>query len=151
MSKLRENLGFLRLFLLLLAIFTVGRWTMSLAHVPYERGHHVFSIVTLSFISSAYYGAFARKWRGYGLLAAMGLALTLAVISQLVIVLSTAASYALGLQTYFNHPTALNVTEAVPLGRALGIRAIGLVANSTANAIVGLLGWLMGAVLSKSR
>lgn len=151
MSKLRENVGLLRLFLLLLAIFTVGRWTMSLAHVPYEKGHHVFSIVTLSFLSSAYYGAFARKWRGYGLLAAMGLALTVAVASQLVIVLSTAASYALGLQTYFNHPTALNVTEAVPLGQALGIRAIGFVANSATNTVVGILGWLMGAVLPESR
>ena len=147
---MNQNLRFLRLFFVLLAIFTVGRWAMSLAQVPYEKGHHVFSIVTLTFLSSAYYAAFARRWRGYGVLAAMGLAFTLAVVSQLAILISTAASDMFGLHTYFNHPTALNLNEAVSSGRALAIRGTGLVVNSVVNAVVGALGWLLGGVLPES-
>ena len=45
---LREYLKVARPFLVLLAIFAVGRWSMGVAGVDYTKGHHVFSLVTLT-------------------------------------------------------------------------------------------------------
>jgi hypothetical protein len=141
-----ENLRLARLYFLLLALVASGRWLLSF-RVPYEVGTDKMSIVTLTIFASIFYAAFCRRWRGYSLLQAMGLAATLALFGQLVIVLSTVASYALGLETYFNHPKALNVESAIPLGAALGRRAGGLVANTILNSIAGMLGWAMGGLL----
>jgi hypothetical protein len=71
----------------------------------------------------------------------------LAFTAQVVILLSTGASYVLGLSTYFNHPTALNQIEPVGLGQALGIRLGGLVVNTILNGIGGALGWTLGGLL----
>ena len=106
---MRENLKVARFYLVLLALFTVGRWAQSLGQVEYAKAHHVFSIVTLTFLSSAFFAAFCRKWRGYTLLQAVMLGMMLGLIAQVVIFASTALSYALGLHTFFNHPAALNV------------------------------------------
>jgi hypothetical protein len=141
-----ENLRLARLYFLLLALVTIGRWMLSF-RVPYELGTDKMSIVTLTLFASIFYGAFCRRWRGYSLLRAMGLAATLAVCGQLVILLSTFASYAFGLETYFNHPKALNVETAIPLTAALGRRAGGLVGNTILNSIAGMLGWAMGGLL----
>lgn len=142
-----ENLRLARLYLLLLAIFTIGRWLMGIYKVPYEKGHHVFSIVILTLMSSIFYGAFCRRWRRFGPMRAAGLAFTLGLMSQVAIFAATVASYAMGLETYFNHPTALNAAAAVPLGTALATRFSGLVANSISASIAGALGWAMGGAL----
>ena len=68
----------------------------------------------------------------------------MAVVAQVVILLSTAASYVLGIASYFNHPMALNQPEAVALAQAMGIRAGGLVVNTLLNGIAGALGWALG-------
>jgi hypothetical protein len=136
----------------LLAIFATGRWIMSL-NVPYERGTAVFSVVTLTVLSGIYYAAFARRWRGYTIGQAVVLSMTLALATQIVILLSTLASYAAGLQTYWNHPLAMLGSEAdlsqkVPLARALAARSFGLVANTfVSGPIAGALGWAMGGLL----
>ena len=142
-----ENLRLARPFFVLLAVFAAGRWTVSLRGVPYERGTLGFSIVILTLISVLYYGAFARRWRGYRVVQAMGLAVTLAVAAQLVILVSTVASYALGLDTYFNHPVALNAEAPMSMGQAVLTRAFGLVVNSLLNGIGGALGWALGGLL----
>jgi hypothetical protein len=141
-----QNLRLARLYLVLLAIVASGRWLLSF-RVAYEVGTDKMSIVILTIFASVFYGAFCRRWRGYSLLQAMGLAATLAVFGQLVIVLSTLASYALGLETYFNHPKALNLEGVVPLSAALVSRARGLLANTILNGIVGMLGWALGGLL----
>ena len=41
-----EILKLARLFFVLLGIFAVGRWILGVRRVPYEQGHHIFSIVT---------------------------------------------------------------------------------------------------------
>jgi hypothetical protein len=145
-----ENLKLARLYLVLLAVVAVGRWTLGFQHVPYEKGTDKLSIVVLTLFASIFYGAFMRRWRGVRILQAVGLAMTLAVLGQIVILLSTLASYALGIDTYFNHPTALNQPAAVGLAQAMGIRAGGLVANTILNGIAGALGWVMGATLPPS-
>jgi hypothetical protein len=144
---LTENLKVARFYFLLLALFTVGRWAQSLGRVEYAKGHHVFSIVTLTLLSSAYFAAFCRKWRGYSLLQAVMLGMTLGLAAQVVIFLSTALSYALGLHTFFNHPTALNVEGDLAMKDALVRRALGLVAGPVSNGVAAFLGWWMGSAL----
>jgi hypothetical protein len=144
-----ENLKLMRFYLVLLALFTVGRWSLSLAGVSYDKAHHVFSIVTLTLIASAHHAAFARAFRGYGIKRALGLGLMIGFVSQLVVWLSTAASYALGLDTFWNAPRALNVEQAIGFGAAMGGRTIGLVANSITSTIAAAIGWAMGGVLPR--
>jgi hypothetical protein len=142
-----ENLRVARLYLLLLAIFTVGRWLQGVAGTPYERGHQVFSIVILTVLSCVYYGAFCRRWRGYRLSQAAVLGLLLGLTSQVVIFAATVLSYALGMETYFRHPRALNVEAPIGLGAAVLVRLYGLVFNSFSSSIAGALGWAMGGLL----
>jgi len=144
---LRDTLRVARFYFVLLALFTVGRWAQSLGHVDYAAAHHVFSIVILTLLASTYFAAFCRRWRGYGLLQAVLLGMTLGLAAQVVIFLSTVISYALGLHTFFNHPTALNATSDVPLSEALVRRAGGLVAGPVSNGVAAFIGWFLGALL----
>jgi hypothetical protein len=147
---LTENLRVARFYFVLLALFTVGRWAQSLGQVEYAKGHHVFSIVTLTFLSSTYFAAFCRKWRGYTLLQAVMLGMMLGLVAQVVIFASTALSYALGLHTFFNHPIAVAGPSAsgdLSMNEALMRRAFGLIAGPISNGIAAFLGWLMGGVL----
>jgi hypothetical protein len=145
-----ENLRLARLYLVLLAIVTVGRWALGIFEVPYEKGTDKLSIVVLTLFASLFYGAFTRRWLGFRPLRAAVLAMTLAFLGQIVVLLSTIASYALGIDSYFNHPTALNQPEAVGFAQAIGIRLGGLVANTLSSGIAGALGWVLGAALPTS-
>jgi hypothetical protein len=143
----RDTLKVARFYLVLLALFTVGRWALGFGHFEYAKAHHFFSIVALTLLSSAFFAAFCRKWRGYTLLQAVMLGMLLGLLAQLVIFASTVLSYALGLHTFFNHPTALNVEGDLPMNDALVRRAFGLLAGPISNGIAAMLGWLMGAAL----
>jgi len=147
-----ENLKLARLYLLLLAIFTVGKFVQGALGVPYEKGHYVFSIVIMTIHAAVFYGAFCRRWRRYRLWQAAGLAITLGVISQLVIFVATLVSYALGLHTYFNHPIALNAAGVaeVPFGQAMITRILGLIVNPIQTGIAGAIGWAMGGLLPEN-
>jgi len=146
-----ENLKLARLYLLILAIVTVGRWSLGLRNVPYEQGTDKLSIVMMTLFASIFYAAFTRRWLGYRILQAVTLAMLLGFLGQVVVFLSTVASYALGIDTYFNHPKALNLEAAVGFAQAMGIRVGGLVANTILNGIAGALGWAMGGVLPSSK
>ena len=135
------------LYFVILAIFTVGRWVTGVRGVPYERGRDWFSIVILTSLSAFFFAAFTRRWLGYKLFQAVGLAMTFGFVSQVVIFTATALSYALGLDTYFTHPTALNVEAPIPMGDAMVRRASGLVGNTISSGIIGGLGWALGALL----
>lgn len=146
--NVRENLRFGRLFLLLLSIFTVGRWTLGLKKVPYEQGSPVFSLVILTILSCLYYAAFARRFKGYRVLQAVMLSMTFAFVTQLVILFSTLASYLAGVDSYFNHPVALNAQARIELPQAMVARSFGLVFNTLVlGSITGALGWAMGGLL----
>jgi len=154
-----EHLRLARPYFVLLAIFALARFLQGPFGVPYGKGHHVFSIVTLTAFSCIYYGVFARRWRGYRLMQAILLAFVLGVVSQLVVLALTLLSYALSLETYLNHPVALNLRplagsdlvagawEPVPLGQALSNRLGGLIGNSIFAGILGAIGWTAGGVL----
>jgi len=70
--------------------------------------------------------------------------------SQLVILVSTAASYLLGLDTFFNTPRALNAAEPVAFGAAMAARAGGLVVNTIINAVAAAIGYALGAALPRA-
>jgi hypothetical protein len=136
-----------RMYFVLLAIFAVARFAQGAMSVPYEKAHHVFSIFILTVLASVFYAAFCRRWRGFRLLQAMCLGSIFGLVAQVVIFLATVVSYALGLETFFNHMTALNQTEAVPLSRAIVIRAPGLLVFPIINAIAAAIGWALGGML----
>ena|SRR5947209_5918284 len=154
-----ENLRLARLYFVLLGIFAVARLLQGLGHVPYEKAHHVFSIVTLTFMASIFYGAFCRRWRRFRVLRAAALAATMGLASQIVIFVLTVASYALGLHTFFNHAIALNAAQLgdpgassviVPFGEAMGRRLGGLIVNPLVSGVAGALGWTLGVLLPEN-
>jgi uncharacterized membrane protein (DUF485 family) len=148
---LREYFRLARPFLVLLALFAVGRWSLGVIwHLDYTKGHHIFSLVTLTLIGSGLYAAFARRWLGYPIMRAVGLGMTLGFCAQLVILVLTLVSYLLGMHTYFNHPTALNAQGPVAFGPAMGGRVGGLVVNTVFAGIAAALGWFLGGVLPDS-
>jgi hypothetical protein len=127
---------------------------VSLRQVPYDRGSPVFSIITLTFLCAVIFAAFARKWRGYGLLDAAILGVIIGVSAQVVIFTSTLASYLLGIDSYFNHPIALNApegTKAVAMADALKMRAGALVVGPLFLAIASSIGWVLGALLPERK
>jgi hypothetical protein len=115
---MREYLRNAGLFVLVLSIVTLMRWALSLFGVPYDKGTDKASIFVATVYASIFYGAFGRRWRGYGIGQAAMQGLLLGFLAQLVVLGSTILSYALGLSTYFNHPLALNQPDAADL--ALG-------------------------------
>jgi hypothetical protein len=145
-----ENLRLARLYLVMLAIVTVGRWGLGFYEVPYEKGTDKLSIVMLTIFASLFYGAFTRRWLGYRILQAVGLTMTLGLLGQVVIFLSTAASYAFGIDSYFSNPAALDPKGAVGFAQAMLIRTAGLVGNTILSGIAGALGWVMGVALPSS-
>ena len=146
-SMLREYLKIARPFLALLAIFAVGRWIIGVRGLDYTKGHHIFSLVTLTLLGTIFYAAFARRWLGYPIMRAVGLGMMLGLSAQLVIFFATALSYMLGMHTYFNHPTALNAEAPMAFGEAMGRRVGGLVGNTVFSGISAALGWFLGGTL----
>lgn len=144
-----EHFRLLRFYFWLLALFTLGRWGLSLGGVEYAKAHQVFSLVTLSLIAAAHHAAFARAFAGYNLKRAVVLGALVGLSTQVVIFVSTALSYVLGLNTFFNTPAALNSPEPVAFGAALAARAGGLVVNTILNVIAALIGYAMGGALPK--
>jgi hypothetical protein len=138
---LGENLKAIRFYLVLLAIFTIGRWSLSLGGASYDATHQIFSLVILTNISSAYYGLLTRGFLGGGLKRALVLGALLGLVSQIVIVASTAVSYGLGMDTFFNAPRALNVEATIPFGQAMVTRSVGLVVNVITNVITASIGY----------
>jgi len=146
-----ENLKLARLYLLLLAIATVGRWLLGTFEVPYEKGTATFSIVTMTFYAAIFYGAFTRRWRRFRLWRAAGLGIILGVMSQVVILAATLVSYAVGAHTYFNSPVALEVPGPdVSIGQALLSRVAGLIVNPILTGIASAVGWALGGLLPES-
>jgi hypothetical protein len=148
---MHEYLRVTRPYMVLLAAFTVGRLALGFRGVPYERGHHVFSIVILSLLSCLFYGGFCRKWRGYTVAQALAVGATIGLMSQLVILVATFLSYALHVDTYFVNPRALNAPAPLSFGAAMAGRLGGLVINTATHAVAAALGWVMGATLPDAR
>jgi hypothetical protein len=145
-----EYLKLGRVYFVLLAIVTVGRFVLgNVSGVPFEKGSDKMSIVIVTLVSSILYGAFTRAFLRYRMFDAAKLGMTLTLCSQVVIILATVASYAAGIQSYFNHPITLGqpTATAVPFGQAIGVRIGGLVVNTLGGGIAGMIGWALGGLL----
>jgi hypothetical protein len=145
-----RNLQLTRLYLVLLAVFVAGRWILGVSGLPYERGNPIFSIVPMTLISSFFYGAFIRRWAKAGVGRAVILGLLIGLLGQLAILLATALSYKLNVDTYFNHRIALNaekIERAIGFSEAMTRRFTGLIVNCVLNMVSGAIGWLLGASL----
>jgi hypothetical protein len=148
---MHEYLRVTRPYMVLLAVFTIGRLALGFRGVPYARGHYVFSIVILSLLSSLFYGGFCRKWRGYTMAQALAVGMTIGLMSQSVIFVLTLLSYVLHVQTYFMNPRALNADGPVTFATAMAGRLAGLVFNTITHSVVAGLGWVAGAALPEPR
>lgn len=142
-------LRFVRLPLLLILIYVIGRFTLGLIGMPYApRGNAVFSVMAVTLISSFYWGALSGRVGGFSWLGAALIGATLGLFSQLLIFSATVLSYALNLQTYFVHWDALNVPEGtvVPMKQALMARAGGILFGPITGGIIALIGRALGAL-----
>ena len=144
MSSYFRRVQFVILFLVL---FAIGRLVLGATGVAYAQGTNIFSIVTFSYFASLLFGAFSRPLWGFRLTQAMMLGVAIGLSGQVLIFLATLGSYLAGAETYFNHPTALNVEEAIPLGQAMVARLITLVINTIINSIAALIGWSLGKLI----
>ena len=136
-----------RFVIVFLVILTIGRFVLGATGVPYEQGTHIFSLVTFSWFASIFFGGFSRSTWGYRLTQAMMLGVAIGLSAQILIWVSTLVSYLVGAQTYFNHPTALNVEVAIPLGEAMIRRTATLVVNTIINSVAALIGWSLGKLV----
>lgn len=142
-------LRFVRLPLLLIFIYAVGRFILGVAGMPYApRGNAIFSIVGVTFISSFYWGALSGRVGGFSWLGAALIGVALGLFAQILIFSATALSYALNLNTYFIHWDALNAPEGttVPMSKALTARAGGLLFGPIPPAIIALIGRALGVL-----
>ncbi len=136
-----------RFAIVFLVLITIGRFVLGATGVPYERGTHIFSIVTFSYFASILFGGFSRAVWGYRLRQAMMLGAAIGLSGQVLIFLSTLVSYLVGAETYFNNPAPLGGGESVPLSQAMLGRTLGLVANTIFCAIAALIGWSLGKLI----
>jgi hypothetical protein len=148
-------LRFVRLPLLLLLIYTLGRFTLGMQGVPYApRGNAIFSVFGLAIVSSFYFGALAKKVGGFGWGGTALVGYSIGLVAQVFIFLATLISFAAGIETsYFRHWDALNVPEGtvVPMATAMTSRAIGLVAGPILPVIASLIGRAIGGALAPDK
>lgn len=148
---LSQVLRFVRLPWLLVTIYALARFMVGLSDVPYApRGNAMFSVVGATIISCFFFGALSQRagfnWVGTALVGA-----SIGVFAQLLIFVLTLISIAGNLEnSYFIHWDALNVPEGtvVPMGQALGARAVGLIINSIIATVVALVGRVIGSKLA---
>lgn len=145
-------LSFIRLPVLLLVIYTVARFSLGVAGVPYApRGNAMFSVLGLAIISGFYFGALSRRVGGFGWGGTALVGYAIGLTAQILIFLATLLSFVAGLHTYFRHWDALNVPEGtdVPMATAMIARTVGLVAGPILPLIATLLGRLASGLAPK--
>jgi len=121
---------FVRLPLVLLVVWTIARFSLGLAGMPYApRGNAMFSVLGLTIISCLYYGALSKRVGAFDWKGTLLVGITIGLFGQILIFLATLISYLGGLQTYFVHWDALNAPEGtvVPMARGMMTRLGGLV------------------------
>ena len=141
----------IRLPMLLIVIFTIGRFILSVKGVPYSpRSNAVFTILPLILISSFYFGALSGKVNGIGWVGAILLGVFIGFFGEFMILLATMVSYMAHVDTYFTYWDNLNVKEGttVTMVQALGIRAGGLIAGPILGTIAALIGRALGGLVS---
>ncbi len=144
-----QVLRFVRLPLLLILLYAIGRFTLGVMDVPYApRGNAIFSVLGLAIISSFYFGALSGRVGGFGWLGALLIGFVIGEYAQILIFLATLISYVAHLNTYYIHWDSLNAppNTVVPMAQALTSRAVGLAVGSLLPIIAALIGRALAAL-----
>jgi len=143
-------LRFVRLPLLLLVLYAVGRFALGAMGVPYApRGNAVFSMTGLALMSSCLFGALSRKVGGFGWGGTVLVGYAIGLSGQILIFAATWLSYAMGIETsYFLHWDALNLAEGqtLAMGAALTLRAQALLVGPSVSVVAALVGRALQAL-----
>lgn len=146
-----DYLSIARFGMIIILISAVGRWAVSLSGVDYlPRGNVIFSIVLASYYIALCYGGMAKRMFGLDWKQAIVPVVLIVLVGQGLVILSTVITYAAGIDTYFNHPEALNVTEKLAFGDAIIARLTAVVPNIITGAVLCLLGQGIGKAFPKS-
>jgi hypothetical protein len=148
---LARVLRFVRLPLVLIAIWTIARFIVGLAGVPYApRGNAMFSVAAATIISALIYGAMSNRIGNFSWLGTALIGLVLGLWSQILIFTATLISYLADLNTYFRHWDALNAPEGtiVPMAQAMTGRAGGLLVGPIMVIVMALIGRAVFAKLA---
>lgn len=143
-----DRLNFIRLPLLLLVIFFLGKLIVGALGGSYELGIRLFAMVPLTVHLCLVWGAISRAYKGQGATAALLTGLLIALGAQLLIVIGTAGSYLAGADTHLSNPIAIvNEARPVAFGEAMLARLVGLIINSIIGAVASLIGWALGGLI----
>ena len=145
-----EYLRIARFGMLVMLISAVGRWAVSLSGMDYlPRGNVIFSIVLAANYVSLCYGAMTPRLFGLNWKQTLVPVVLIVFTGQLLVIVSTVITYAAGIDSYFNHPEALNVAEKLAFGDAFVARLQAVVPNVISGAILCLLGQGLGKALPR--
>jgi hypothetical protein len=137
-------LRFIRLPIVMLLLYAIGRFSLGAANVPYApRGNAIFSVLGLAIISGVYFGALSKKVGGFGWGGTLLVGYSIGLVAQIFIFIATFLSFALGIETsYFRHWDSMNVPQGtvVPMAQAMTSRAIGLLAGPLLPTIASAIG-----------
>jgi hypothetical protein len=137
-------LRFIRLPVVILVLYTIGRFTLGAMNVPYApRGNAIFSVLGIAIVSSAYFGALSKKIGGFRWGGTLLVGYSIGLTAQILIFIATFLSFALGIETsYFRHWDSLNVPQGtiVPMAQAMTSRAVGLVVGPLLPTIASAIG-----------
>ena len=137
-------LRFIRLPILMLLLYTIGRFSLGAANVPYApRGNAIFSVLGIAVISGAYFGALSKKIGGFTWGGTLLVGYSIGLTAQILIFTATLLSFALGIETsYFRHWDSMNVPQGtvVSMGQAMTTRAVGLVVGPLLPTIASAIG-----------
>lgn len=151
---MKEKLQFVRLPILLLVLFFIGRLALGAAlgisKESYDLSNRLFSMVVLQVHIGLLWGAVGRRYRGYGIGGSITAVVLAVLVSQILIFAATAVSYLAGVDTFFTFPEALNQTAAVSFGAAMISRTATLIGNCVFGAIAASIGWALAGLLPRS-
>jgi hypothetical protein len=148
----KEKLEFMRLPILLFAIFFAGRLALGAAlgvnKQSYDLANRLFSMVILEVHVGLLWGAVGRRYRGYRIGESIAAVVLAVAVSQILIFVGTGFSYISGVNTLFNFGEALNQPGAtVAFGLAMASRTATFIVNCIIGAIAGAIGWALGGLL----
>lgn len=140
-----------RFGLAIILISAIGRWAVSLSGVDYlPRGNVIFSIVLATNYLALCYGAMTPRIFGMNWNQTLIPVVLIVIVGQTIVVLSTAITYAAGIDSYFNYPEALNVTEKLSSGDAFIVRLQAILPNVISGIVLCLIGQGLGKFMPKT-
>lgn len=151
---LSKVIRFVRLGLLVLLVFALGRFMLGLLGVPYApRGNAIFSVVMQTIVTALYFGALSKRVGNFSWSGTILTGVTIGVWAQILVFSLTVISFAAGLEnSYYLTRDALGIQppaaiEWVPL---LISRAVGFVVNTVIATVFASIGRLLAPLAPSS-